>query len=105
MTNTSSFIDIKSDNELTIQYTNYLNMPENISIKYDLTNRNAKNMIVQYVYGESGMDGIRFLPPVELKVVPIIEAPENKTYNSGSGSLRYLQDGKLTFISQIEEKR
>ena len=49
------------------------------------------------LYGESTMDGIRFLPPVELKVMPILAAPENKTYNSGSGSLRYLQDGQLTF--------
>jgi hypothetical protein len=49
------------------------------------------------VYGESGMDGIRFLPPIELRVVPIMAEPENKTYNSGSGSLRYLQDGQLTF--------
>lgn len=49
------------------------------------------------LYGESTMDGIRFLPPVELKVMPNLSAPENKTYNSGSGSLRYLQDGQLTF--------
>lgn len=49
------------------------------------------------VYGESGVDGIRFLPPVELRVIPILAEPENKAYNSGSGSLRYLQDGQLTF--------
>lgn len=49
------------------------------------------------VYGESTMDGIRFLPPVELKVIPILNEAENKAYNSGSGSLRYLQDGQLTF--------
>jgi hypothetical protein len=49
------------------------------------------------VYGESTMDGIRFLPPVELRVVPILNEAENKAYNSGAGSLRYLQDGQLTF--------
>jgi hypothetical protein len=49
------------------------------------------------LYGESTIDGVRFLPPVELKVMPNLSAPENKTYNSGSGSLRYLQDGQLTF--------
>ena len=49
------------------------------------------------LYGESFVDGIRFLPPVELKVIPIIAEPENKAYNSGSGSLRYLQDGQLKF--------
>jgi hypothetical protein len=49
------------------------------------------------LYGESFVDGIRFLPPVELRVIPIIAAAENKAYNSNSGSLRYLQDGQLTF--------
>lgn len=49
------------------------------------------------LYGESFIDGIRFLPPVELRVIPIVSEPENKAYNSGSGSLRYLQDGQLKF--------
>ena len=49
------------------------------------------------VYGESTMDGIRFLPPIELKVIPILNEAENKAYNSGAGSLRYLHDGQLTF--------
>jgi|TARA_R110000823_G_scaffold293169_1_gene411998 hypothetical protein len=47
-------------------------------------------------YGEAGSDEIRFLPPVELKVILDIAAPENKTYNSGSGTLRYNQHGKMT---------
>jgi hypothetical protein len=49
------------------------------------------------VYNEAGVDGIRFLPPVELKVIPTLAQAENKAYNSGSGSLRYLQDGQLSF--------
>ena len=48
------------------------------------------------VYGEASKDGIKFYPPVELKVVPIISEPENKAYNS-NGGMRYLQDGKLLF--------
>jgi hypothetical protein len=48
------------------------------------------------VYGEATKDGIRFYPPVELKVIPIIEEPENTTYNK-NGSLRYLSDGNFTF--------
>jgi hypothetical protein len=48
-------------------------------------------------YGEAGMDEIKFFPPVELKVIPTIAEPENKTYNEGSGSLRYEESGKLTF--------
>ena len=49
------------------------------------------------IYNEAVKDGIKFFPPVELRVIPIMNEPENKAYNSGSGSLRYLQDGQLTF--------
>jgi hypothetical protein len=54
--------------------------------------------LTQYddVYGESAKDGIRYLTPIELKVVPIMTEPENKTYNP-NGSLRFLQDGNFTF--------
>lgn len=48
------------------------------------------------LYGEAVVDGIRFFPPVELKVVPIIEKADNKSYNP-EGTLRYIQDGKLLF--------
>jgi len=57
------------------------------------------------VYGEASKDGIRFFPPIELKVIPILEEPENKTYNS-NGTARYLQDGPFTFgvyQSQLDE--
>jgi hypothetical protein len=48
------------------------------------------------IYGEASADGIRYFPPVELKVIPIMNEPENISYNA-NGSLRYLQDGQLTF--------
>lgn len=48
------------------------------------------------LYGEASKDGIKFFPPLELKVIPILEGPENKSYNK-DGGLRYLQDGKLVF--------
>lgn len=48
------------------------------------------------LYGEATKDGIRFYPPVEIKVVPILAEAENKTYNN-NGTARYLQDGQLTF--------
>jgi len=47
------------------------------------------------IYEEAAVDEIRFFPPVELNVVPIMAAPENKNY--AKGQLRYLEDGKLTF--------
>ena len=49
------------------------------------------------VYGEGTVDGIKFFPPVELKVIPVLEAPKNGTYNETAGSNRYIQDGKLIF--------
>lgn len=48
------------------------------------------------LYGEATKDGIRFYPPIEIKVVPIMSPAENKTYND-NGTLHYLQDGQLTF--------
>ena len=47
------------------------------------------------VYGESNRDEIRFFPPVELKVRPILEESESKSYSEGYG--RYEDYGNLTF--------
>jgi len=55
-----------------------------------------ENSASDNLYGEAPKDGIKYFSPVELKVVPILDEAENKTYN-GNGSLRYLQDGKFTF--------
>lgn len=49
------------------------------------------------LYGEASSEGIRFKPPVELRVFPSIEDPENKAYNKNAGTLRYTQSGKLVF--------
>lgn len=48
------------------------------------------------IYTEATKDGIRFFPPVELKVIPLLAEPENKSYNS-NGTNRYIQDGNLKF--------
>ena len=48
------------------------------------------------LYGEASDGGIRYFPPVELIVVPIMGEAENKAYNP-NGGLRYLQDGQFTF--------
>jgi len=55
------------------------------------------------LYGEAPKDSIRFLPPVELRVSPVFEKSDNKTYNSSSGSLRYMEDGNLTFVLYSEQ--
>lgn len=49
------------------------------------------------VYGEANKDEIRYLPPVEIKVILNIDKPENKSYNQNSGGLRYLLPGTMTF--------
>lgn len=48
------------------------------------------------LYGEGEKDGIRFFPPVELKVLPVLSEGENKNYN-GNSTLRVLDDGPLVF--------
>lgn len=58
------------------------------------------------LYGEASKDDIRFKVPVELHVIATLAEPENKTYNNSDGTLRYLQDGPLTFgvyDSQLKE--
>lgn len=48
------------------------------------------------VYGEASKNGIRYLPPLELRVVPLLSEAVNASYNP-DGGMRYLQDGNLTF--------
>ncbi len=47
------------------------------------------------VYHEAAKDDILFLPPIELRVVPILAEAQNKSYSKGH--VRYLEDGQLTF--------
>lgn len=55
--------------------------------------------LTQYdaVYGEATVDGIKFFPPVELKVIPLMSEPVNGAYNKTNGTARYIQDGQLVF--------
>ena len=48
-----------------------------------------ENSASDNLYGEAPKDGIKYFSPVELKVVPILEEAENKTYNDNS--LNYQQ--------------
>jgi len=64
-----------------------------------------RTMTESNIYGEASKDGIRYYPPIELRVVLILNEPENKGYNP-NGGVRYLQDGKLVFAiynQQLEE--
>lgn len=57
------------------------------------------------LYGEASKDGIRFFPPIELKVLPILAEAENKAYNP-NGTGRFIADGQLKFgiyDAQLEE--
>jgi len=47
------------------------------------------------VYGESDVEEIKFHPPVELKVRPVLDESESKSYSDGYG--RYEDYGNLTF--------
>jgi hypothetical protein len=46
-------------------------------------------------YGESDVEEIKFHPPIELKVRPMLEESESKSYSEGYG--RYEDYGNLTF--------
>jgi len=53
------------------------------------------------IYNEASAEEINFFPPVELFVIPIIDKPDNKTYNESS--LRYLEDGNFKFGIYVEQ--
>jgi hypothetical protein len=47
------------------------------------------------VYGEAMIDGIQFLPPIEIKGLVKIDAPVNADY--GSSKLSQIEPGNMTF--------
>lgn len=49
------------------------------------------------IYGEASKDGIKYLPPIELKVHPILAETENIAYNKNAGTLQNNQIGLLKF--------
>lgn len=58
------------------------------------------------VYNEADKDSIKFEPPIELKIVPIIEEATNMSYNPNNTG-RHMEDGNFTFAiyhRQLEEK-
>ena len=83
--------DFELDIEMGREYTEGdLNMTV-VLYKIDLINTNTDD-----VYGEADDEDIRFLPPVELKVILNLSSPENKAYNP-DGSMRYVEHGNLVF--------
>jgi hypothetical protein len=56
------------------------------------------------VYGEVGLDEIKYFPPIEFNALVKIEEPKNSGYKGGM--LRYLEPGNLTlsvYIRHLEE--
>lgn len=52
------------------------------------------------VYGEVGMDEIKYFPPIEFNALVKVEEPKNTSYKSGM--LRYLEPGNLTLSVYIK---
>lgn len=52
------------------------------------------------VYGESSSNEIVFLPPKEIKIRPLLEESESKSYSEGYG--RYQDYGNLTFTVFVD---
>ena len=66
---------------------------------------NRDETITDSVYGETIKDGVRYHQPVEIHVLPTLNEPTLKSYNS-NGSLSYREDGNLVFgvySSSLEE--
>lgn len=58
------------------------------------------------IYGESNKREIRFHPPIELYVTPLLDDAENKNYGE-NGTMKYQEYGNFTFTilnKQMEEK-
>lgn len=56
------------------------------------------------VYGEVGIDEIKYFPPIEINALVKIEEPKNNSYKSGL--LRFNEPGNLTlsiYIKHLEE--
>lgn len=56
------------------------------------------------VYGEVGLDEIKYFPPIEFNALVKVEEPKNSGYKGGM--LRYLEPGNLTlsvYIRHLEE--
>ena len=56
---------------------------------------------VDDVYGEAGVEEIRFYPPVEFKGLVNIAQPTNDSY--ANGLMRYMENGQLTIGVYIKE--
>lgn len=84
----------------------------------DIIEGDGNNMVILYridhvntnsddIYGESNINEVRYLPPVELKVIVTVDPADIKTYNN-NGTLRNETYGNLSFIvieQQLIEKQ
>jgi len=98
ITRVNKFFSVE-DNELQISLgMEYLHGDLNFTlILYRVDREKSKT---DDVYGESGVEEIRFLTPVEFKALVNFQEPENSSY--GDGLMRYLESGNL--ILSIYEK-
>ena len=51
---------------------------EDLKVNYDLSVRNADGNIIQFLYGEDGMDYIKIMNQKSLKNISICRCPEYK---------------------------
>ena len=53
------------------------------------------------LYGEAPKDGVKFFPPVELKVIPTLDEAENKAYNNGVLDESFKENIKSYFLEIV----
>lgn len=77
-----------------------------INMKLVLYRVDRQKTDIDDVYGEVGMDEIKFFPPVEINCLVKIEEAKNTSYKNGL--VRYNEPGNLTFsvyIKHLDEMR
>jgi len=76
---------------------------EDLSIKYDMTNRNSKNVIIQYVYGENGIEQSKqTMLPIEM--LSMNNQKINEVFGFSAEEIKKLESKlKLKDISKLNK--
>ncbi len=93
------YLDFGLENEMAREY-----LEGDINFTVILFRVNKITSQTDDTYGEPDVEEIKFHPPVELKVRPILEESSNNTYSEGYG--RYEDYGNLVFtvfVDQLKE--
>lgn len=90
--------DFETDIDMAREYLN-----EDMATTFILYKVDRNRSVIDDLYGESSFTDVRFLPPIEIAGILNLTVPENKSYDSSGGTVRYLEYGNL-IIEMIEQE-